>query len=432
MSRVHPSCVRLGAFVGALALTMLTVAVPIAVALDSTEAVDDKAVTAGVPQAEPTPVPDPATVVEEVVDEAENTAEEVVSTVKKTVDPSDPEPEASPSPDTGDPDDSDGSEPPTGRDKRNGDKASEGPIVVVISGSVSGGVGESRRTGLVPTPVTRRDRPADLGPRFDGLPEEFWITAQYPYQPAASVGGPRSTVDIMALLGPASVSPEQTAQILAPFPVSGSAGYSDDFGAPRDGGERRHQGTDIFAEHGTPVIASSDGQVSHMSVGTPLGGTSLRLTAPDGTYYYYAHLADFAPGMADGESVTKGELLGYVGNTGNAAFTPPHLHYEIHPDGGAAVDPVPILDGWLADALRNARGLILSPLAPVVAPALPPTVQTGMAEADAQTSPALPEILSSEPVQGGAGVGVIVLIGIAVLLVVLHAAPAVTAPYRAS
>src|SRR3546814_17276147 len=74
-----------------------------------------------------------------------------------------------------------------------------------------------------------------------------------------------------------------------------------------------------------------------------LGGTKIWVKGESGTYYYYAHLSAFAEGMHDGKLVEPGEVIGFVGDTGNARGGPPHLHFQIHPDGGAPVHPYPLL-----------------------------------------------------------------------------------------
>jgi murein DD-endopeptidase MepM/ murein hydrolase activator NlpD len=179
--------------------------------------------------------------------------------------------------------------------------------------------------------------------------------------------GPRSTVAILDVLRSLEAPPALVAKVLAPFPVAGPASYSDDWGAPRHGPPiHSHQGTDIFAERGTPVIASADGTVSRLTTTGALGGTSLRLTAAGGTYFYYAHLDGFAAGLANGDRVAKGAVLGFVGNTGNARTTPPHLHYEVHPAGGAAVPPVPYLDRWLDEAAAAVGAISAAPSAQAV------------------------------------------------------------------
>lgn len=129
------------------------------------------------------------------------------------------------------------------------------------------------------------------------------------------------------------------------FPVGGPHSYSDTFGAPRMFGTayaHLHQGTDIFASHGTPLLACERGVL--ISIGTDtLGGTKLWLVGASGTRYYYAHLSAYAEGVVEGKAVQAGDVVGFVGNTGNAATTPAHLHFEVHPGGGPAVNPYPLL-----------------------------------------------------------------------------------------
>jgi murein DD-endopeptidase MepM/ murein hydrolase activator NlpD len=106
--------------------------------------------------------------------------------------------------------------------------------------------------------------------------------------------------------------------------------------------EHAHQGTDILAPKGTPLVACERGIVTEMGTDV-LGGTKLWLKGESGTYYYYAHLSAFAEGLSDGTLVEAGDLVGLVGDTGNAKGGPAHLHFEIHPDGGEAVNPYPLL-----------------------------------------------------------------------------------------
>lgn len=133
------------------------------------------------------------------------------------------------------------------------------------------------------------------------------------------------------------------------FPVADPHNFTDTFGAPRSGG-RRHQGVDIFAPAGTNLLSTERGVVSKVGTNS-LGGTTLWVAGESGTTYYYAHLRGYAPGIRAGLPVEAGHLLGYVGNTGNAATTPSHLHFEIHPHGGPAVNPTPLLQ--VVDALDN-------------------------------------------------------------------------------
>jgi hypothetical protein len=134
------------------------------------------------------------------------------------------------------------------------------------------------------------------------------------------------------------------------FPVDGPASYSDSFGAARaDTGW--HHGADIFAPLGTPLVAVADGVL--LKVGwNAIGGNRLWIRDRWGNYFYYAHLSGFAPGAVSGTPVFRGEVVGYVGNTGDAVGTPYHLHFEIHPasmldlgyDG--VVNPFPYLQRW--------------------------------------------------------------------------------------
>lgn len=112
------------------------------------------------------------------------------------------------------------------------------------------------------------------------------------------------------------------------------------WGAPRDGGARRHEGVDIFAPRGTPVVASMHGRITRVQE-TPLGGRVVWLRTRVGSLYY-AHLERQL--VQRGERVQPGDTLGTVGNTGNARTTPPHLHFGIY-TGAGAVDPYPYIVG---------------------------------------------------------------------------------------
>ena len=141
------------------------------------------------------------------------------------------------------------------------------------------------------------------------------------------------------------------------FPVAGMARYTHDWWFPRFGpGWRLHQGTDIFAPFGTPVRAPVDGRVRLRDGG--LGGITVYVVEPDGTYWYLAHLSGRAPDLVEGAPVRTGQVVGFVGTSGNARGTPPHVHIQIHPGGGPPVDPKPVLDRLIADALANAPAVI--------------------------------------------------------------------------
>lgn len=127
-------------------------------------------------------------------------------------------------------------------------------------------------------------------------------------------------------------------------PVAGPVSFVDTWGAPRSGG-RGHQGVDMMAARGTPVAAIYDGRISSMGSGSSLGGITVWMRSTAGDTYYYAHLDGFADGLSSGQSVTAGQVIGYVGSSGNASPSYPHLHFEYHPGGGGAVNPYPLVKG---------------------------------------------------------------------------------------
>jgi murein DD-endopeptidase MepM/ murein hydrolase activator NlpD len=115
--------------------------------------------------------------------------------------------------------------------------------------------------------------------------------------------------------------------------------YVDSWGAARSGG-RRHQGTDVMAPHGARVFAFVNGVVSRESSSTN-GGIQLYLQGDNGVEYFYAHLSGYA--VPTGTRVRAGQLVAYNGQTGNARYTAPHVHFEVHPGGGTPVNPYPYL-----------------------------------------------------------------------------------------
>lgn len=124
------------------------------------------------------------------------------------------------------------------------------------------------------------------------------------------------------------------------IPVEGVAAsrLRDTWGGARSGG-RTHQGIDIFAPRGTPVLSATDGLVTRVGTNA-LGGRVVWVLGPGRQMHYYAHLDRYAD-IRGGDIVRTGRVLGYVGNTGNAQGTPPHLHYGIY--AGGAINPYPLL-----------------------------------------------------------------------------------------
>ena len=141
------------------------------------------------------------------------------------------------------------------------------------------------------------------------------------------------------------------------FPVAGEAYWSDDWYQARFTPEfHLHKGTDIFAARGTPVRAPVDGRVELASEGA--GGLAAYVTGADGTFYYMAHLDRFAPDVRSGSMVKQGRVIGFNGSSGNAEGGSPHVHFEIHPAGGAAVNPKTTLDRWVQEAVAGLQKVI--------------------------------------------------------------------------
>jgi hypothetical protein len=124
-------------------------------------------------------------------------------------------------------------------------------------------------------------------------------------------------------------------------PVAAPVRHSNDWHAPRSGG-RQHQGNDVFAPYGSVLVAIEDGVVDKSSdVESGLGGITLWIRGSSGTRWYYAHNArNLVP---VGTRVVAGQPVALLGNTGNARTTPAHLHFEMHPGGGGAINPYPLI-----------------------------------------------------------------------------------------
>jgi hypothetical protein len=178
-----------------------------------------------------------------------------------------------------------------------------------------------------PPPKSQDDRPSPEPAPLSSAP-----------QPPASVQQP-----------PPNVEPKLTAAGYV-FPIYGPASPSDSFGAPRT--TTWHHGNDIFAPLGAPILAVADGTLFRVGW-NDVGGNRFWLRDGAGNEFYYAHLSAFSPLAQEGAQVKAGDVIGFVGTTGDAAGTPPHLHFEIHPrellwmgyDG--AIDPYPYLTAWL-------------------------------------------------------------------------------------
>ena len=135
------------------------------------------------------------------------------------------------------------------------------------------------------------------------------------------------------------------------MPVDGveKSAIANTWHAPRDG-VRLHEGQDIFAPRGTAIFSATEGYVARIGENS-LGGQTVSIVGAGGRVYYYAHLDTYAPNLHEGDFVTKQTVLGYVGTTGNAAGTPPHLHFGVYGPGGPT-NPLPLLSDRTKEIAR--------------------------------------------------------------------------------
>src|SRR4051812_39727258 len=158
---------------------------------------------------------------------------------------------------------------------------------------------------------------------------------------------------VALVLGGAAASASAAPPARIVFPLIGAASFTDDFGDARAQGG--HEGNDILAARRAPAVAAEAGHV-HFWTTSQFAGCMLYLYGDSGTTYLYIHLNNdlgpgndnrgkcvagtaYAPGLQDGEAVRAGQTIGFVGDSGDADGLHPHLHFELHPNGGAAVSP---------------------------------------------------------------------------------------------
>jgi murein DD-endopeptidase MepM/ murein hydrolase activator NlpD len=172
-----------------------------------------------------------------------------------------------------------------------------------------------------------------------------------PKQAAKPKNAPEPAPGFPPIRQPPEVTPKLTAGGYV-FPVYGPSSFVDTFGAARgDISSGWHHGDDIFAPLGAPVLAVAAGTVFSVGWNT-IGGNRLWLRDGQGNLFYYAHLSAFTPLAVNGNQVNAGDVVGFVGNTGDAQTTPYHLHFEIHPVGllgdgyDGAVNPTAYLLAW--------------------------------------------------------------------------------------
>lgn len=188
-----------------------------------------------------------------------------------------------------------------------------------------------------------------------------WVTVPGPDRAATSSGssgnaGSRSGGGASASRRPTlstvvAVPSAEEAALLASlgsltFPVAGmnGSGVADSFWDARDGGDRRHHAIDIMAPRGTPVLSVQDGRILRLSTSAKGGITVFAVDATERFVFYYAHLDGYHPGLHDGRQIARGDTLGYVGTTGNAPPSVPHLHFQLMrmPSDGRYWDGVPL------------------------------------------------------------------------------------------
>lgn len=215
-------------------------------------------------------------------------------------------------------------------------------------------VGYAEAAARAPAAPSVPDEPAEPGGSAPPSPRD----------PSPQPPGTRSEPPAIVRNPPAGVRPELTGRRYV-FPVYGPVSFADDFGAPR-ASTGWHHGTDLFARRGAPVLAVADGTV--FSVGwNAVGGFRFWLRDGRGNEYYYAHLSAYTPLAREGARVAAGDVLGFVGDTGDALGTPPHLHFEVHPaallglgyDG--VVNPHPYLTAWQRDLDASFRFEVPAP-----------------------------------------------------------------------
>ncbi len=190
------------------------------------------------------------------------------------------------------------------------------------------------------------------------LTSAFWIFA---YNILTAPDGEVSTSGEVTVVDPAGGPPVAIAEgvTVGPaglaIPVAGIAAdeLTDTFTQARAGGARQHDAIDIMAPHGTPVVAAAPGTVERLFFSDGGGGITAYVRSDDSRWiYYYAHLQSYAPGLAEGQRVERGQLIGRVGSTGSADSEGPHLHFAIKRmaagerwNQGTAVNPYPLLAG---------------------------------------------------------------------------------------
>jgi peptidoglycan LD-endopeptidase LytH len=240
--------------------------------------------------------------------------------------------------------------------------------------------GDAPGDGVGPAPTTFGGRavPPEAQAIIDSVPRTGPSTSE-------------PLVDALAELEALGVPRDEAMRVgMGRFPIAGTATYVHDWLFPRYGpGFRFHLGTDVFAPHGTPIRAPVDGIATSNNQG--LGGLTVRVTMADGTYFYLAHLSGLVEGFTNGMAVETGDVVGYVGDSGNARGGAPHLHIGIYPQGGAPIDPKPLLDQFMDEALHRLPAVVQAYRDAGYPAAAPEPAEPDPAEAPA-VEPDLPDV----------------------------------------
>jgi peptidoglycan LD-endopeptidase LytH len=182
---------------------------------------------------------------------------------------------------------------------------------------------------------------------------------------SSGVATPRTPATTTPSAAPAVPTPPPANALLIPVAGVTANQLTDTFNQTRDG-TRRHEALDIMAARGTPVLAASGGKVAKLFNSVP-GGLTIYEFDPSGMYaYYYAHLDRYAPGLVEGRTLKRGDVIGYVGSTGNASEDAPHLHFAIFALGqdkhwwqGTPINPYPLLTAGAKRERTQVRANIL-------------------------------------------------------------------------
>jgi hypothetical protein len=235
--------------------------------------------------------------------------------------------------------------------------------------------------------------------------------------------GPSSTASLVSALAPLGrygLSPLQQALVgFGRFPVAGPSVYTDDWLEYRSfPTPHLHQGIDIAAAYGTPLRSPAAGMLTYSNSDPDGYGLTAIVTGSDGTTYVLAHMSATVLGLSSGRTVSEGQVIGFVGDSGDA--TGPHLHFEIHPGGGPGIDAKPVLDRWLMAATAAAPALVAAyaaarsrpapPTSAAAAPVIPPAAPAGV------STPAEGPTATTRPASRGLGGRWLVGLLVAVLL----------------